>query len=175
MNDSLDIPNSASSNPVSESVSPGRPGLKGASVLAVLGVLTYATSLNCPFIFDDRDFILQNESIYRLWPPWPALFAAKNVSRPLIGLSTAINYAISGASPWSYHLFNLLVHICAALALFGIARRTLLTEGLKKRFGNHSTALALTIASIWLVHPLQTAAVTYLIQRCESLIGMFYL
>ncbi len=38
-----------------------------------------------------------------------------------------------------------------------------------------STFLAFAIALLWIVHPLQTESVTYLIQRCESMMGLFYL
>lgn len=103
------------------------------------------------------------------------MFAPQNVSRPLIGLSLAINYAISGLDTWSYHVFNLLIHVLAALTLFGIVRRTLLTEPLRERFGQASFALALVVALLWVVHPLQTQSVTYIIQRCESQMGLFYL
>src|SRR5208283_163030 len=38
-----------------------------------------------------------------------------------------------------------------------------------------STLLALTIALLWALHPLQTESVTYIVQRAESLCGLFYL
>jgi tetratricopeptide (TPR) repeat protein len=145
-----------------------------ASVIVALGLLVYLNSFEGAFTFDDLDWV-GNSSVQHLWPPWKAMFTSANLSRPLIGLSLAINYAISGMQPWSYHVFNLMVHILAALALFGIVRRTLLSETLRERFGKASTPLALIIALIWMVHPLQTQAVTYVIQRCESLMGMFYL
>jgi tetratricopeptide (TPR) repeat protein len=136
------------------------------------GVLCYADSFQGAFVYDERDYIINNPTIRHVWPPWPALLAPINVNRPLIGLTNALNYAISGLNPWSYHAVNLLIHIVAALALFGIVHRTL--SGVA-RFGKDSTALALVVALAWLVHPLQTESVTYVMQRCESLMGMFYL
>jgi hypothetical protein len=79
------------------------------------------------------------------------------------GLSFAINFAISGLEIWSYHLFKLLIHLVAGLALFGIVAITLRKTGFK-----HSASLALVISQIWLVHPLQTEVVTYITQRYES-------
>ncbi len=145
-----------------------------AATIAVAGVLAYANSFQGQFVFDDHNSI-ENASLHQLWPPWPALFAPENVHRPLVSLSLAINYAISGYQVWSYHLVNLLIHLAAAAALFGIVRRTLLSDRLRARFAARADALALAVALVWMIHPLQTQAVTYIIQRCESLMGMFYL
>lgn len=147
-----------------------------ASVTAIilLGIIAFYNSFQGVFVFDDRE-IYGNVYIKKLWPPWDAMFAPPNVSRPLIGLSLAINYAIGGFTVWSYHALNLLIHLCAALALFGITRRTLAGVRLREAFGKAALPLALSVALIWMVHPLQTQSVTYVIQRCESLMGMFYL
>jgi Flp pilus assembly protein TadD len=143
-------------------------------VIIVLGTLAYINSFSGAFVFDDFE-IANNVAVRQLWPPWQAMFAPQNISRPLIGLSLAINYAISGLDVWSYHALNLAVHLLAALALFGIVRRTLLSEPLRERFGRHSFGLALVTAVIWMIHPLQTQSMTYVIQRCESIMGLFYL
>jgi tetratricopeptide (TPR) repeat protein len=141
--------------------------------LVTVAAFAYANSFRGVFIFDDLD-IPKNIGTVTLWPPWAAL-SGPNLSRPLIGLSLAINYVVSGFDVWSYHFLNLTIHLIAGLALFGIVRRTLLNPRLSDRFGRHSTGLALVIALVWLVHPLQTQSVTYIIQRAESLMGMFYL
>jgi tetratricopeptide (TPR) repeat protein len=161
-------------DPKSRSTTNPHPALACALALAAIGTLVYVNSFHGIFIFDDLD-IPKNLSIRTLWPPWGALFDASNVSRPLIGLSLAINYAISGLDVWSYHLLNLSIHLAAGLTLFGIIRRTLINPRLTEKFGRHATLLALSIALIWLVHPLQTQSVTYIIQRGESLMGLFYL
>ena len=145
-----------------------------ALVIAAVGAVAYSNSFRCSFVFDDLYFIGNRES-QTLWPPWQAMFSPRFISRPLIGLSLAINYAISRYDVWSYHAVNFLIHIFAALALFGIVRRSLLTTRLRERFGAHATALALIVSMIWVAHPLQTQSVTYIIQRCESLMGLFYL
>jgi len=67
------------------------------------------------------------------------------------------------------------VHLLAAVVLFGILRRTLEGEKLRDRFGDASVWLAGVIALIWVVHPLQTESVTYIVQRTESLMGLFLL
>ena len=152
-----------------------RHGYIGLPVISVIGVLVYLNSLHGAFVFDEYDWIINNPRIRHLWPPWAALFGGDSASRPLVSYSFAINYWISGLDPWSYHALNVLIHIIAALALYGIVRRTLLTDKLIERFGGSATALGLSVALIWMVHPLQTQSVTYVVQRCESMMGMFYL
>jgi len=147
-------------------------------LLVAAGIGAYANSFDGPFIFDDEGSIPGNVYIRQLWPPRylvsaPGLCTVSG--RPIVSLTLALNYALSGYKVWSYHLFNLLIHISAGLVLYGIVRRTLLTDRLKNRFGEHSSILAWAIATIWLVHPLQTESVTYIVQRTESLMGLFYL
>ena len=74
-----------------------------------------------------------------------------------------------------FHAGNLFIHLSAALVLFGIVRRTLSSPRLHERFGLAAPWLAAAVALLWVVHPLQTAAVTYVVQRVESLMGLFYL
>jgi tetratricopeptide (TPR) repeat protein len=87
----------------------------------------------------------------------------------------AVNHALTGDRVWSYHLFNLSVHVAAGLALYGIMRRTWRQAPLRARFGPAGEPLALLTAAIWMVHPLQTEAVTYIVQRAESMMGLFFL
>jgi tetratricopeptide (TPR) repeat protein len=138
----------------------------------------YHNTFQNPFIFDGLESITDNPHIRHLWPIWKAMYTPsdRTVSgRPVLSLSLAVNYQISGEDVWSYHALNLIIHILAALVLFGIIRRTLLSERLRERFGKSSTPLAFICAVIWVVHPLQTESVTYVIQRAESLMGLFYL
>ncbi|HJQ26183.1 MAG TPA: tetratricopeptide repeat protein [Blastocatellia bacterium] len=146
-----------------------------ATLISLAAAACYSNSFAGPFVFDDHPFIETNPYIRSLWPPGRALFGVNNVSRPLVGYSLAVNYWLSGLSPWSYHALNLLIHIVAALALFGLVRRTLQSPRLAGRYAQKAGPLALAVALIWAVHPLQTQAVTYVIQRCESLMGMCYL
>ena len=96
-------------------------------------------------------------------------------SRPVVNLSFALDYAVGGLNTLPYHVTNLAIHLLAGLALFGVVRRTLLLPRLRDRFGRASAALALAVALLWAVHPLQTESVTYITQRYESMMGLFYL
>lgn len=157
---------------------PRFPGLVAAAVLAALGILVYANSLAVPFIFDDEVAILQNPSIRKLWPIWETFAApARRVlaGRPLVSLTFALNYAVGGLDVRGYHAVNLALHVLSALTLYGVVRRTLARPALAARFGRAAAPLALAVAAIWLVHPLQTEAVTYVTQRTELLMGLFYL
>ena len=141
-------------------------------------VVTYANSFSGPFIFDDLPWIEANSHILHLWPLWNTLqppHGAAGTGRPLVCLTLALNYAVSGLDPWSYHAVNLAIHASAVLVLFGIVRRTLQGPRLRDRFGVQANGLAAAVAVCWAVHPLQTESVTYIIQRMESLMGLFLL
>jgi Flp pilus assembly protein TadD len=142
------------------------------ALIAAAGILAYHNSLQGPFIFDDRYHIVENVLIRKLWPPWPLLLHS---SRPTVLLSLAVNYAFGGLNPLGYHVFNVLIHILAALVLFGVVRRTFLSPPLRPKWSSAAPWLAALISSVWLVHPLQTESVTYTIQRGESMMGLFYL
>jgi 4-amino-4-deoxy-L-arabinose transferase-like glycosyltransferase len=138
-----------------------------------IGLLVYSNSLRVGFMFDDVPHIVENPRIRQLWPPWDVL---THTSRPVVMLSLALNHALGGLNPWGYHLFNVGIHILAALALYGVVRLTFLSETLRPRFGPATAGwLAGVVSLIWLVHPLQTESVTYVIQRGESLMGLFHL
>ncbi|MBI1785356.1 tetratricopeptide repeat protein [Candidatus Sumerlaeota bacterium] len=148
--------------------------------LAILasGLAAYSNSFSVPFIFDDIAVIPENPSIRHLWPIWPALWGPDGMGtagRPVVNYSFALNYAISGLNVWSYHAANLAIHLAAALALFGIVRRTLGRPPMSEPIQRRSSEFALAISLLWMLHPIQTESVTYLVIRNESLMGMFYL
>jgi Flp pilus assembly protein TadD len=136
--------------------------------VAAIGVISYFNSLSVPFLFDDYTVILGNSDIGRLWPPPFGM-------RMIATYSFRLNFAICGYNTADYHAVNLAIHVAAALFLFGIVRRTMLLPVLRERYGEHSLWLAFAVSAIWVAHPLQTAAVTYICQRYESLMGLFAL
>ena len=147
-------------------------------MIALAALVAYHNSFTAPFLMDDLPSVDDNLTIRHLWPIWKALSpspASFVGGRPIVNLSLAVNYALGGTSVWGYHAFNLAVHLLAGLTLYGIVRRTLVRPGFREQFGAATEWAALTVAVIWTVHPLQTEAVTYVSQRCESLMGLFYL
>jgi protein O-mannosyl-transferase len=155
-------------------------------ILVLAAVAAYYGTFSAPFVFDDTRSILENPtvrhlSLAALSPPAGGMTVS---GRPLLNLSLAVNYAISGTQVWSYHVLNLLIHVLAGLTLFGVVRRTLETVGTGGRPALRSLGeggatrpylVAFVIALWWTLHPLQTESVTYVIQRAESLMGLFYL
>lgn len=159
----------------------------GCAVVLVLATLAaYGNTFHVPFVLDDTFAIVDNPSLRHLGELRRVLFpdAGYGITvsgRPLLNLSLALCYAVSGTDPWSYHAFNLLIHVLAGLTFFGVVRRTLLNfsnddRGMEsRRRGDASTFLAFAVALLWLLHPLQTEAVTYVVQRTESMMGLFFL
>jgi tetratricopeptide (TPR) repeat protein len=149
-----------------------------AAGLAAAGLWAYANSFHGAFVFDDVPGIVDNPSVRSLWPParWLAAPPGSTPSgRPILNLSLALNYAIGGLDVTGYHAASLIVHLAAGLALFGVARRTLLSDRLRARFAASASPLAFAIAAVWIAHPLNTESVTYVVQRGESLAGLFLL
>ena len=154
--------------------------------LVLAAIAVYANSFSGPFIFDDLLSIPQNLTLgslrTALAPPGGGLTVT---GRPMLNLSFALNHALSGDHVWSYHALNLLIHLLAGLTLFGIVRRTLRLRSGQALAGpgasaaripaGDATFVAFAAALLWMVHPLQTESVTYVVQRAESLMGLWYL
>jgi len=169
-------------------------------VLIAAAVWAYSTSFAGVFVMDDKFAIADNPNIKALWPLTTSMSAPEESpvsGRPIASLTLAINYALApeevrdvlspggpSAPPelrerflrnvWGYHFFNLLLHVLTALAMYGVIRRTLCTPRLRARFGQVSTPLAFVASLIWVVHPLLTDAITYVAQRTEVLMGLFF-
>ena len=140
------------------------------------GAAAYSNSLRGPFIFDDIDAIPNNPQINRALRDSGRTSPSTLSGRPVLGLSFDMDYAIGGLNVEIYHATNLAVHLAAGALLFGIVRRNLSRgEFWRDRFATSAYWLAGVVAAIWLVHPLNTQAVTYIVQRAESLAALFYL
>jgi tetratricopeptide (TPR) repeat protein len=157
--------------------SPGSPTIERFApiLLIAAGLAAYHNAFQGPFVLDDLYAIPTNESIRSLEKVFSPPTSTPVAGRPLVNLSLALNYAIGGLSPASYHVFNVLLHVLAALALFGIVRRTLDSPDLRPRYRGQAGGLAAAVALLWVVHPLTTESVDYTIQRTELLMGLFLL
>ena len=150
------------------------PDLRCVLLLLLLGLVAYADTFCAGFCYDDLTRIVENDVIVDL----TALGKIYSHSRErfLTYLSLALNYHIGKLDPTGYHIFNFFVHFVAALFLYFLFLETLKTPalaGAEWRFSKRGAALL--VAGIFLLHPLQTQSVTYVIQRAESMAGMFYL
>ncbi|MEO8361512.1 MAG: tetratricopeptide repeat protein [Vicinamibacteria bacterium] len=146
-----------------------------ALIIVVAGLWAYSSSFSGIFVFDDEPAIAQNQNLQSLWPLSRAMTAPRDTTlagRPVATLSFAIDHAIYGGALTGYHATNLAIHLSASLLLFGVIRWTLIAAGVAA-----ATSLwqAFTIALLFVVHPLQTGSVTYIVQRVESLMGLLFL
>jgi len=148
------------------------------ALLVVVAVIAYANSLTNPFVFDDLASIVENRHVRQLWPPSVPLGAPQQATvagRPVVGVSLALNYAVGGLSVRGYHLTNLAIHILCGLLLYGVVRRTLRTPRVAPRFALRADSIAFACSLLWLVHPLGTELINYVVQRTESIMALFYL
>jgi len=149
----------------------------GLLLLGIVLLAAYARSFHGPFIFDDSSSIAENPTVKSwrtaLFPPGDSGLTVSG--RPIVNLSIAINWALGGDKVVGYHVMNFLIHLGSTLALFGIVRRALLLPMLREKYGSRAIYLATAVAAVWGLHPIQTESVTYIIQRAESLVGLFYL
>lgn len=155
----------------------------GAPLTLLLAVfIAYHNTFSAPFIFDDIPAMADHSTLGDVRRPSdslapPALRGSGVAGRPVVALSLAFNRAVGGDDVRGYHAFNLAVHAAAGLLLFGVVRRT------ARRYGRvhapeveaRADGLGFFVALLWLVHPLQTESVTCIIQRTESLAGLFFL
>ncbi len=147
-------------------------------VLALAAVAAYHDSFHGPFVFDDL-FAIQNNPDIRSFATTlrenPAVDTVTAVGRPLLRVSLWANYALGGLDVRGYHAVNLLLHLAVAFTLFAFTRRLLASPRLAPRYAASAGPLALAIALLWTVHPLQSESVTYVVQRAEMLGALFYL
>jgi protein O-mannosyl-transferase len=144
-------------------------------LLALLATAIYSNTFSSPFQFDDIMNIVENSWIRHLYNYYD--FSG---SRYVGFLTFALNYHFNGLSLFGYHLVNLLIHITNGFLVYTLVR--LLFRAVHSPIVNrdpvsiHSSQLvAIVTALLFVAHPIQTQAVTYIVQRLTSLAAMFYL
>jgi len=140
--------------------------------------LIYSSNLDGPFLFDDGSNIKNNSAIRLTRLSWSGLKDAATHSplsnRPLAYISFALNYYIHSYRTVGYRTMNILIHMSAGLFLFLFIKTTLRLPTMRSRYGN-SSWLPYIAVLIWLVHPLQTQSVSYIVQRMNSMASMLYI
>lgn len=156
---------------------PPRRLLPAALVILLAGFLAYHNSFSGPFVFDDHLSIAENPTLHSVGAAWspPRGQGATVEGRPLLNVSLAVSRGLSGGGTFGHHAMNLAIHLGAGLALFGLVRRTLNLPSFGEPLRAASSQVALGTALLWTVHPLQTESVTYLVQRAEAQMGLFFL
>jgi uncharacterized membrane protein len=145
-----------------------------ALILILAGVSVYSNSFNCSFHFDDIPNIVSNPAIRDLfnWKAWMFF----NSHRPVGFFTFALNYHFNRLDVFGYHLFNLAIHIINAFLVWKLVRLLFRSEYLKEHPLSASAGqLAFFTALLFVVHPLMTESVTYIVQRLVSLASLFCL
>lgn len=148
-------------------------------ILTFLGFLIYSNVLHGPFIFDDEENIVNNNQAHNI-----SNFLKDFSGTRYVGfLSFALNYYFGGLNTFGYHLVNIVIHILNAILVYILVSLTFKT-GIGKGIGKDKDIslsiplpafIAFAVSLIFLVHPIQTQAVSYITQRFTSLATFFYL
>lgn len=143
----------------------------------------YANALHGPFVFDDDPNIAGNEHIrissLSVHALRDAAFESPIPNRPVANVSFALNYLAHGYSLAGFHVVNVIVHVLAAVFLFFLLKATLeicpgRSVGKPDDKPYSPAVLAFLAALVWFVNPVQTQAVSYVIQRMTGMAGMFF-
>ena len=149
------------------------------SVIALVAVIVYANSLHNSFQYDDRLFIVDNPAIRDIHD-FPALWNFPPSRTRFISVFTfALNYHFHKLDVLGYHLTNLVIHIGCGIFVFLLLELLWGTPAIaaenRKKGAASGAVIALIAALIFIAHPVQTQAVTYISQRMASLAALFYL
>lgn len=161
-----------------------------ALIIVVVGLAAYAPSFSVPFQLDDSPNIRENPLVTQ-----PGLFlhssdycsrlpeesdqsvVCKFFKTRFVGYASfAVNHAVHGLDPWGYHAVNFVIHIVNALVVAWLVILTFRTPVMRNSISESGIKwMALAVGLFFVSHPLQTQAVTYIVQRFASLATSFYL
>ncbi|MBT8363715.1 MAG: tetratricopeptide repeat protein [Deltaproteobacteria bacterium] len=152
-------------------------------VLMAVGFLIYANTFQSPFVFDDEPMIKNNPAIRMQEFSWTNIITAVSGTgrnRPISILSFAFNYYFDQYNLFGYHLANIMVHIITGILLFFFLKTTLrisnrLDVGASRLDSAGILCVSGLTALLWLVNPVQTQSVTYVVQRMNSMAAMFFI
>lgn len=147
-------------------------------ILLLLIAAVYSNTLHSPFIYDDEPAILDNRPIHIERLSSDALTKILHEShantRIIANISFALNYLWNGLEPFGYHLVNIAIHMLCTIGIYLLLYEILLRSS-RKSYKKYAASLAFAIAAIWGLHPIQTQAVNYIVQRMTILSSMFYI
>jgi protein O-mannosyl-transferase len=148
--------------------------LKVMLPICALGFLAYFQTLFVPFYLDDIPNLVENSIIKDVGHI--GLIWTHSGASPLAYLTFAINFYLGGLEVFGYHFFNLLIHIFASIFVYFLTREIFETPTIKASMNQTNPHwMALGASLIFLIHPVQTQAVTYISQRTTSLATALYL
>jgi hypothetical protein len=158
------------------------------AVVIVVALVGYANTFQVPFYFDDQSSIIDNPAVHSLTNFFGKDGGYDSMPNRVVGyLTFALNYQAGGDNGFGYHLVNLLIHIANALPVYSLVRLMLRTPffrglvtgdsglGTPLPAPNPQSLIPFFVALLFVSHPIQTQAVTYVVQRLTSLATCFYL
>ena len=139
--------------------------------IVLLGWIAYFNNHDASWHFDDFHTVLNSSAVHE--PSFAAIYKA-NQYRQAINWVFAASWALHGISVQGWHLENNLIHVVNGLLVYAFVFLTLRSPGARGQ-SRWPHAVAAIAAAIFVLHPVQTQAVTYITQRTESLCATFYL
>lgn len=149
-------------------------------LIAVLLFIVYANTINDEFHFDDTPNIVKAKNVHIKYPTLDELKKSTikhengNLYRPVARISLALNWFFGGKDVTGYHLANIAVHILACFFLYLAIMVILRAPRAPNIPAEYAQFVALLAAVLWATNPIQTQAVTYIVQRMASMAAMFY-
>src|SRR4030042_4587660 len=150
-------------------------------LIATVAIIIYSNSFYASFHFDDHPTIVENYTIHRF--DLKEIFSTS--SRPILDLTFALNYYFGKLDVFGYPLVNIMLHIANGIMLYFILLWTINTphpnpppQGGRAGEGVFSAVnfrVPLYASLIFIAHPIQTQAVTYIVSRSSVLATTFYL
>ena len=144
-------------------------------------VLVYLPALAAPFVLDDEPVIAAAAS-------WLSESGSATSGRPVATATLAVNAALNTAldvdqrpdpggprKAVGYRLFNLLIHLLTGALLFALLRRAARERTIPDDWRDLADPIAAIVAALWILHPIQSEVVNYIVQRTESLASLCYL
>lgn len=148
-------------------------GLVAAVLL--LGLFAYSTSLHGPFVFDDRQHVRDSPLVRHLDVVLSPAGYHQQPHRYLAYVTFALNYRLGGLETFGFHAVNLVIHLLCALVVYALVALTFRTPRLEgSAVAPWRREIAFAAAALFVTHPLQTQAVTYVVQRVTSLATLLY-
>ena len=142
------------------------PPQRDVFLLLALALAAYANAFQGAFQFDDYNVIVLNPRVQSLAAWWQSMPGI----RPLLKFSYALNLS-SGLGLFGFHLFNLALHGANGILVYRVLRAFARRAGMEQ----HGEQAAWFAAALFVVHPINSEAVTYLSGRSMSLMTLFYL
>ena len=154
--------------------------LLATGLIIAFALIAYANTFEVPFHFDDHHAIVLNRGLHikTLSPQaWLKFFDRDHLEslRNFTDFTFAVNYYLGRLNPFIYHLSNLLIHIGAGLILYSFLWLTLRLPVLRQSYGSIAFPISLLSSLLFITHPVQIQAVTYIVQRYRSLATLCFL